>query len=167
MSGTAIAATVLSPESAVIGAEPEGADDAFRSLAAGKIIPAVNPQTIADGLRLHLVTSPFPFSRNGVEQIVTVSEGAIVEAMRFVWERTKLIIEPSAAVAVAALWEHKIDLTGPPGAASSFQVEMWIWIGCRGRAIRAVAIPIPVRTRKNRGGTSCKKFLPEPHLKNF
>jgi threonine dehydratase len=112
LSGTAIAATALSPGIRVIGAEPEGADDAFRSLAAGKIIPAVNPQTIADGLRASLGDLTFPILQKRVEQIVTVSEGAIVEAMRFVWERTKLIIEPSAAVAVATLWEHKIDLTG-------------------------------------------------------
>ncbi len=100
------------PRIRVIGAEPEGADDAFRSLAAGKIVPSVNPQTIADGLRTSLGTFTFPIIRKRVEQIVTVSESAIVAAMKFVWERAKIIIEPSAAVAVGALWEHKIDLTG-------------------------------------------------------
>ncbi len=112
LSGTAIAATELAPRIRVIGAEPEGADDAFRSLAAGKIVPSVNPQTIADGLRTSLGDLTFPIIQKRVEQIVTVSEAAIVTAMKFVWQRTKMIIEPSSAVAVSALWERKIDLTG-------------------------------------------------------
>lgn len=112
LSGTAIAATDLSPRIRVIGTEPEGADDAFRSLAAGKIIPSVHPQSIADGLLASLGDLTFPIIRNRVEQIVTVSEAGIVAAMKFVWERAKIVIEPSAAVAVAALWEHKIDLSG-------------------------------------------------------
>ena len=112
LSGTAIAATELSPRIRVIAAEPEGADDAFRSMAAGRIVPAVNPQSIADGLLASLGDLTFPIIRNRVEQVVTVSEAGIVAAMKFVWERAKIIIEPSAAVAVAALWEHKTDLTG-------------------------------------------------------
>jgi threonine dehydratase len=112
LSGTAIAATELSSRIRVIGAEPEGADDAFRSLAAGKIIRMDNPQTIADGLRTSLGDLTFPIIRSHVEQIVTVSEAAIIAAMKFVWERMKIIIEPSAAVAVGLLWEHKVDLTG-------------------------------------------------------
>jgi threonine dehydratase len=112
LSGTAIASTELSSRIRVIGAEPEGADDAFRSLAAGKIIPMDNPQTIADGLRTSLGDLTFPIIRSHVEQIVTVSETAIIAAMKFVWERMKIIIEPSAAVAVGLLWEHKVDLTG-------------------------------------------------------
>ena len=112
LSGTAIAATELSSRIRVIAAEPEQADDAFRSLAAGQIIPSVNPQTIADGLRTSLGDLTFPIIQKHVEQVVTVSEAGIVAAMRFVWERVKIIIEPSAAVAVGALWENKIDLTG-------------------------------------------------------
>lgn len=112
LSGTAITGTELSARVRVIGAEPEGADDAFRSLAAGKIIPSVNPQTIADGLRTSLGDLTFPIIRERVEQVVTVSEAGIVAAMKFVWERAKIVIEPSAAVAVGVLWEHKIDLTG-------------------------------------------------------
>jgi threonine dehydratase len=112
LSGTATAATELFPNIRVIGAEPEGADDAFRSLAAGIILPSVNPQSIADGLLASLGDLTFPIIQKRVEEIVTVSEAAIIEAMRFVWERAKIIIEPSAAVAVGALWEHKIDLTG-------------------------------------------------------
>jgi len=112
LSGTAITGTELSARVRVIGAEPEGAADAFRSLAAGKIIPSVNPQTIADGLRTSLGDLTFPIIRERVEQVVTVSEAGIVAAMKFVWERAKIVIEPSAAVAVGVLWEHNIDLTG-------------------------------------------------------
>ena len=112
LSGTAIAATELSSRIRVIAAEPEQADDAFRSLAAGQIIPSVNPQTIADGLRTSLGDLTFPIIQKHVEQVVTVSEAGIIAAMRFVWERVKIVIEPSAAVAVGALWENKIDLTG-------------------------------------------------------
>ena len=112
LSGTAIAATEVTPRIRVIGAEPEGADDAFRSLAAGEILPSINPQTIADGLLTSLGNLTFPIIQQLVEQIVTVSETGIIAAMRFIWERAKIIIEPSAAVAVGALWEHKVDLSG-------------------------------------------------------
>jgi len=112
LSGTALAATGISPGVRVIGAEPEMADDAYRSLQAGKIIPSLNPQTIADGLLTSLGELTFPIIRDHVEQIVTVSEQAIIKAMRLIWERTKLIIEPSAAVAVGLLLEKKIDLSG-------------------------------------------------------
>jgi threonine dehydratase len=111
-SGTAVAAQGISPRVRVIAAEPELADDAFRSLAAGKIIPSINPQTIADGLLTSLCERTFSILQTRLEQVVTVSEEGLVAAMRFVWERAKLIIEPSAAVAVGVLWEHKIDLTG-------------------------------------------------------
>lgn len=112
LSGTALAATELSPRIRVIAAEPAGADDAFRSLAAGAILPSVNPKTIADGLLTSLGDLTFPIIQQRVEQIVPVSETAIVEAMRFLWERSKLIVEPSAVVPIAALWEGKIDLAG-------------------------------------------------------
>jgi threonine dehydratase len=112
LSGTAIAGTGLSRRVRIIAAEPEQADDAFRSLAAGSIVPSVNPRTIADGLRTSLGDLTFPIIQKHVEQIVTVSEAGIVAAMKFVWERAKIVIEPSAAVPVAALWEHKINLGG-------------------------------------------------------
>ena len=112
ISGTAIAATGLKAGIRVIAAEPETADDAFRSLQAGEIIPSKNPQTIADGLLTSLGTITFPILQQHVEQIVTVSESTITEAMKFIWERAKIIIEPSAAVAVGVLRERKIDLNG-------------------------------------------------------
>jgi len=105
LSGTALAVAALSPRTKIIGAEPRGADDAFRSLAAGKIIPSENPQTIADGLLTSLGSLTFPILYRHLERIVTVSERAIIQAMRLVWERMKIIIEPSAAVPVAAILE--------------------------------------------------------------
>jgi threonine dehydratase len=95
-----------------IAAQPEGADDAFRSLAAGRILPSVQPRTIADGLLTSLGSLTFPIIQERVERIVPVSEAGIVAAMKFVWERAKLVIEPSAAVPLALLWERRIDLTG-------------------------------------------------------
>ena len=112
LSGTALAVSGLSPGTLVIGAEPEGADDAYRSLQQGRIIPSVNPKTIADGLLTSLGDTTFPIIRRHVDQIVTVSEEAIIAGMRHVWERMKIVIEPSAAVPVGALLEKKVDLTG-------------------------------------------------------
>jgi threonine dehydratase len=112
LSGTLIAATELKPGIRVIGGEPEMADDTYRSVKAGEIIPSRNPKTIADGLLTSLGTLTFSIITERVERIVTVSETGIIESMRFVWERAKIVIEPSAAVAVAVLWENKIDLTG-------------------------------------------------------
>lgn len=111
LSGTAIAAKGLAPQSRVIAGEPELADDAYRSLAEGRIVPANPPITIADGLLTSLGELNFAIIRQHVEQIVTVSEAAIIAAMKFVWERLKIIIEPSAAVPLAVLWERKIDLS--------------------------------------------------------
>ncbi len=112
LSGTSIAATEIKKGIRVIAGEPEMADDAFRSMQAGEIIPSVNPKTIADGLLTSLGTLTFPIIQKNVEQIVTVSEAGIIASMKFVWERAKIIIEPSSAVAVGVLWEKKIDLRG-------------------------------------------------------
>lgn len=112
LSGTSIAATETKPGIRVIAGEPEMADDAYRSLQAGKIIPSVNPKTIADGLLTSLGILTFPIIQKRVEQIVTVSEQGIMDSMKFIWERAKIIIEPSAAVAVGVLWEKKINLSG-------------------------------------------------------
>ena len=112
LSGTSIAATGIKKGIRVIAGEPEMADDAFRSMHAGKIIPSENPKTIADGLLTSLGELTFPIIQKNVEQIVTVSEAGIVASMKFVWERAKIIIEPSSAVAVGVLWEKKIDLRG-------------------------------------------------------
>ena len=112
LSGTAIAATELAPGIRIIAGEPKGADDAFRSLSAGRILPSINPKTIADGLLTSLGSLTFPIIQQRVERIVPVSEPGILAAMRFLWERAKLLIEPSSAVALGVLWERQIDLTG-------------------------------------------------------
>jgi len=75
-------------------------------------MPSVNPTSIADGLLSSLGTLTFPIIQERVEQIITVSEKEIIESMKYIWERAKIIIEPSAAVAVGVLWEKKIDLRG-------------------------------------------------------
>ena len=112
LSGTSIAAKGLKPSVRVIAAEPEMADDAFRSMQEGRIIPSKDPKTIADGLLTSLGTLTFPIIQQNVEQIVTVSEQGIIDSMKFIWERAKIIIEPSATTVIAVLWEKKINLTG-------------------------------------------------------
>jgi threonine dehydratase len=112
LSGTALVTAGLSPRTRVIAAEPAGADDAYRSLMEGRIIPSVNPKTIADGLLTSLGDRTFPIIREHVDSIVTVGDDDIVHAMRQVWERMKIIIEPSAAVPVAALLAKKLDVAG-------------------------------------------------------
>jgi len=112
ISGTAIAMTECSSRIRVLAAEPELADDAYRSMKAGYIIPSVDPGTIADGLLSSLGELTFPIIKNRVEAIVTVSENGILEGMKYIWERAKIIIEPSAAVPIGLLFEKKIDLEG-------------------------------------------------------
>lgn len=112
ISGTAVAALALKPGIRVVGAEPAGADDAFRSYKAGKRIPLTQANTIADGLRGSLSDRTFMEIRSHVADVVTVSEEAIVAAMRSIWEVLKIVIEPSAAVPYAAVIEKKIDVRG-------------------------------------------------------
>jgi len=106
LSGTAIAAMGLSPGIRVLAGEPAAADDAFQSMQAGRIIPSRDPVTVADGLRTSLGDRTYPIIRRLVERILTVSEEGIIRAMRLVWERMKLVVEPSAAVPLAAILEH-------------------------------------------------------------
>jgi threonine dehydratase len=110
LSGTAISTKKLLPNCKVIAAEPAGADDAFRSFRAGKLIPSVNPKTIADGLLTSLGERNFAIISEKVDDIVTVSEEKIVEAMRLIWERMKIIVEPSSAVPLASILENKINV---------------------------------------------------------
>lgn len=112
LSGTALTVSSISPKSDVIAAEPERADDAFRSFYAGKLIPSVNPDTIADGLLTSLGDKTFPIIRNYVKDIVTVTEEGIIMAMRTIWERMKIIVEPSAAVPLGALLTNRIEASG-------------------------------------------------------
>lgn len=103
LSGTAIAVAALLPKCRVLGAEPATADDARRSLQAGHIVPAGNPVTVADGLRTSLGTLTFPILQRLVTEIITAGEAEIIAAMRLIWERMKIVVEPSAAVPVAAV----------------------------------------------------------------
>ncbi len=103
MGGICVAARGVRPGIRLFGAEPAGADDAARSLAAGERIPQTDPRTCADGLRTSLGELTWPILHRHLESIATVSEEAIVDAMRLVWQRMKIVIEPSAAVAVAAV----------------------------------------------------------------
>jgi threonine dehydratase len=112
LSGTALAVKGVSPKTRVIGAEPAAADDAFKSFTTGTLFPSGNPKTIADGLRTSLGPNTFPLVRANVSEIVTTSEAAIISAMRLVWERMKVVIEPSAAVPLAAIMEGKLDIKG-------------------------------------------------------
>lgn len=112
LSGTSIAVKESNPKTLVLGTEPAGADDACRSLKQGKIVLCENPQTIADGLRMSLGEKTFPIIQKYVDDILTVSEEGIIQGMKLVWERMKIVIEPSAAVPVAALLEKKADFTG-------------------------------------------------------
>ena len=107
MSGTCIATRGHSNAITIIGAEPSGADDAFRSKMAGQLIPQTNPNTIADGLRTGLGELTWPFVRDQVSQIFCVSDAQIVSTMQFFWERTKQIIETSCTVPVAAVLQNE------------------------------------------------------------
>lgn len=107
IAGTALAAHHFGDEVAVYGGEPSGADDAYRSLKAGKVIPVKEPDTIADGLRTSLGDVNFPIILELVKEIFLVEEHEIVSAMRLVWERMKIIIEPSSAVPLAALIKNR------------------------------------------------------------
>jgi len=107
IAGTALAKYRFADAVQVFGGEPSGADDAYRSLKAGYVIPVENPVTIADGLRTSLGDVNFPIIKELVNEIYLVEENEIVEAMRLVWERMKIIIEPSSAVPLAALIKNK------------------------------------------------------------
>jgi threonine dehydratase len=96
----------------VIGAEPEGADDAYKSFYSNTLIPQTNPQTIADGLRTSLGDLTFPIIKSLVTDILTVSEQEIIDAMKLFWSRTKILIEPSAAVALAAVIKNQTVFAG-------------------------------------------------------
>ena len=106
ISGIAMGFKNFSPETKIYGGEPLNADDAYQSMKAGKIIPVSNPDTIADGLRTSLGDVTFPIIREYVLEIFTVTEDEIIYAMRQVWERMKIVIEPSSAVAFAALLKN-------------------------------------------------------------
>lgn len=107
MSGTVLSVKSINPTIKVYGAEPLLADDAYRSFKKGELIPAGPPKTIADGLLTSLSPLTFEIIKSNVDDIFTVSEESIIKAMRMIWERMKIIIEPSSAVPVAAILDNK------------------------------------------------------------
>lgn len=112
LSGTAIAAKSIRAQIKVIAVEPENADDAAQSFRAGRRLVTEKKFTIADGLRTNIGEPNFAIIQQHVDDIVTVSEEAIISAMRTIWETMKIVIEPSAAVPYAAIAEHIIDVEG-------------------------------------------------------
>jgi threo-3-hydroxy-L-aspartate ammonia-lyase len=113
ISGCAVASKALRPGCRVIGIEPERADDATRSFKTGTLQTVQNPDTVADGARTpSLGKLTFPLLQQHVDDMVAVSDDAIVTAMRFIWERMKLVVEPTGALAYAALHSGALDVTG-------------------------------------------------------
>jgi threonine dehydratase len=113
LSGSALSARRLSPGGRVVGVEPEAADDATRSFKTGKLHTVHNPPTIADGARTpSLGRITFPLVRENVDDMVTVSDDDLIRAMRFVWERMKLVVEPTGVLALAAAMEGTVEVTG-------------------------------------------------------
>jgi threo-3-hydroxy-L-aspartate ammonia-lyase len=113
LSGCAIAARALSPQCRVIGVEPEQANDAARSFRTGILQTIHNPNTIADGARTpSLGKVTFPLIRQYVDDIVTVSESEIIRAMFYLWERLKIVVEPTGALATAAILENTVNVSG-------------------------------------------------------
>ena len=111
-SGTALTVTARAPGCRVIAAEPAAADDAYRSLREGRIVPSGDPQTVCDGLRTSLGELTFAIIRRHVAEILTVGEAEIVAAMRVMWERMKVLVEPSSSVPFAALLAHPGEFAG-------------------------------------------------------
>ncbi|MGE3840575.1 MAG: threo-3-hydroxy-L-aspartate ammonia-lyase [Vicinamibacterales bacterium] len=113
LSGCALAASLLQPRCDVIGVEPAAGDDATRSFRSGVLQRVENPETIADGARTpSLGRLTFPLVRQYVRDMVTVTDPALVRAMRFLWERLKIVVEPTGALAMAALLEQAIPVSG-------------------------------------------------------
>lgn len=110
--GTALTARYLDPNIQVVLGEPQKADDTFQSLKTGKIKPVKNPDTIADGLKVTVGERNFEIIKNHVSEVHTVTDEEIIGAMKIIWERMKIIIEPSCAVPFAALIKHKEKYAG-------------------------------------------------------
>lgn len=111
LSGTLLAAKYFSPRTKVIAGEPAGADDTFRSLKSGKIEPS-QADTVADGLLTSLGDKTFPLIKEMVSEVITVNDHEIISAMRLIWERMKIIVEPSCAVPFAAVLKEKEKFAG-------------------------------------------------------
>tara|TARA_B100000212_G_scaffold157938_1_gene118581 strand:- start:7877 stop:8815 length:939 start_codon:yes stop_codon:yes gene_type:complete len=112
LSGSLIAAKTMSPSIKVYGAEPKEADDAYRSLKKGFIVANKTIDTICDGLRAQIGTKTFPVIQELVDEIITIDEQEVVESLRMVWERLKIIVEPSCSITLALVLKRKALFEG-------------------------------------------------------
>ncbi len=112
LSGTAITVKSISQDTLVIAAEPKNADDAYRSFKTGVLQPSIKPNTLADGLLTSLAPLTFKIIRQYVDDIYCAREESIIQAMRIIWERMKIIIEPSSAVPLAVIIENREFFSG-------------------------------------------------------
>jgi len=112
LSGTLLSRNFFFPDATVFAGEPAGADDAYRSLEKGKIVPSIRPNTIADGLLTSLGDKTFKIINENIKAIILVDDDEIIQAMRLLWERMKIIVEPSGAVPLAALLKEKEKFSG-------------------------------------------------------
>ena len=106
LSGSCIATKAVSRQTRIIAAEPAAADDAAQSFAAGRLIELPTPKTIADGLKTNLGSLTWPCIQSNVDEILTVSEDEIIDAMRLIWQRLRMVVEPSSAVVLAIVLKH-------------------------------------------------------------
>ena len=107
LSGSLVAAKNMKNSVKVFGAEPEEADDAYQSLKQGKIVPNETINTICDGLRAEIGSKTFPVIQNLVDEIIPVSEKDIIESLQMIWERMKIIVEPSCSISLALILKNK------------------------------------------------------------
>ncbi len=134
ISGTCVSVAGRAPGARVVGAEPAGADDAFRSREAGRMLPSENPQTVADGLRSSLGELTWHFVARDVDRILLAGDDEILDAMYLTWQRMKIIVEPSSAVALAVLLKHREQFAGQRVGVilSGGNVDLKNCPGCRG-----------------------------------
>jgi threonine dehydratase len=112
LSGSALAAKYFSPQTKVYAGEPEGADDAYRSFTSGQLVLSHTPHTIADGLLTTLSKKTFDIIKREVQEVIIVSDAEIIQAMKLLWERMKIVVEPSGAVPFAAILKRKEQFQG-------------------------------------------------------
>ena len=112
LSGTLLSAKEMNEQVSVYGAEPTEADDAYRSLQNGEIVPNDTINTICDGLRAQIGTITFPIIQKYVDEIITLSEDEILDSMKMIWERLKIIVEPSCSISLAAIIKNKNKFSG-------------------------------------------------------
>ena len=112
LSGTLLSAQGINPKIKVYGAEPLEADDTFLSLQKGEIVPNKTINTICDGLRAQIGTITFPIIQSYVEEVITLTEEEIIESMKMIWERMKIVVEPSCSITLAAVLKSSNRFAG-------------------------------------------------------